>query len=163
MKIIFCIWILIISCDVSSEIYSWRDEKGKMHFGERPPGKEANVSVEKIIVETVNASEAIKVTPYGKSRQKMYPLKNNVSKQKLVNKTDLGTQQKYDCSAAKNYYREITTFTRTGASKSVVVLYQEDGTMMSRREQDNHAEQYREEANSRGCKIKKGKGLRSSK
>ena len=60
---LIAVWILIIGSSNAAEVYSWVDENGKRHFGDRPPeNEEQQQTVEKKRVEIQNIDKGYPFT-----------------------------------------------------------------------------------------------------
>ena len=59
MRLILCMTMLATSLVASGDIYQWRDDNGKLHFGDRPPEQ---ASSEKVTPKTSPAMQELNIT-----------------------------------------------------------------------------------------------------
>ncbi|WNO11041.1 DUF4124 domain-containing protein [Teredinibacter sp. KSP-S5-2] len=129
----------------AGEIYTWKDENGKVHFGDRQQHKEA----QKVEQTETNSSEAVEFRP---------PLYNTVTTKPAqpVEQNELVEI----CKKAAEDYRKLSSSEFKEGVRHVLVLETDDGKMLTRREQNRLAEEFRKRHNAMGCDIKQAEKLK---
>lgn len=137
-----------LSTIISAEIYQWRDENGKLHFGDMPPEKQ---KTEKVELEPLNISDEVRVDEKRKTRERNEQLIEKQKKEDEKSSVNVESLAK-KCKRAEKKYIELKWGESPTASHTV--LTGDDGKAISRKRQNEIAEKIRRDANSRGCNIK---------
>lgn len=155
--------LLSYSCVTTAEIYKWYDENGKLHFGDRLPEDMSKKEAEVIEVKPAGGTNPEQPPQATKSRSYSYtpPVKPKKSQPREPQKESHQDQLKKFCAEAQAEYSKYSTFNHKDGGYEVWVLKDDNGKMLSRREQDELAEKYRAKVNRKGCKIQRSPGLRT--
>ena len=162
----FIIYLMLLTSiavpDVfTEEVYSWRDEKGKLHFGDRPPEKEEKQKVEVEMHDISSPNIADKV----KAKRRYYSGKGKKYTAQSGKNVNRAVDPEY-CKSSEKEYVNLTTFYhvwyegRGNRAFPKKVLYDANQKPLSRVEQNKIAESIRAEANTRGCYIRQTSGLK---
>lgn len=133
--------VTLCSSITSAEIYQWRDDKGKLYISDAPP---PGVKTETVELPPLNLSEELKI----RRRPDNYadePEPHEIEQQQAFKKA---------CEKARKRYVKL----KWGESRgSRHVVLQRDGKTISRREQNEIAEEFRKKMGAKGCQFQEKK------
>ncbi len=134
-----CVLPFIWSPPVVSEMYQWVDEHGKVQFSDRKPPE---IEADKVEVKPLNVADEVEV------RKPLVPQETYAPVESLDDKRK--QKLKKFCKKMKKEYIKLT-WGQSGSTTHTVLT--RDGKAISRREQNQLAEQFRKKANNKGCRI----------
>lgn len=146
IRSLLCVYLITFPfISQAGEIYTWKDENGKVHFGDRQQHKEAK----KIDQPETNASQAVEFRPplYNTATTKPAP---SIEQNELVE----------ICKKAAEEYRKLSSSEFKEGVRHVWVMESPDGKKLTRREQNRLAEEFRKRHNAMGCSIKQAEKLK---
>jgi hypothetical protein len=90
--------LLLISAAVSAEVYKWVDDKGEVHYGDRPKGdQDAPISIDTSSASKADAQESEKA----KTQKLIDAMDKSRKEQAKLNKKKLADQRKQDDKCLK--------------------------------------------------------------
>ncbi|MFL0808772.1 MAG: DUF4124 domain-containing protein [Agarilytica sp.] len=147
----FFVFVLLILPPVvtAAEIYQWRDEKGKLHFGDTPPESEQS---EQVDLAPINTADTVKVDPTRKRIEENEKLIQAQQKRDESGSLKKKRALSDKCKKIENDYIDLKW--GKSATAEHTVLTDDNGKAISRKKQNELAEKLRKDANARGCHIK---------
>ena len=111
MKVIIVpiLLIILVPFAVMAEVYKWKDEHGRVHYGDRPNGQDAD----EIVIEekTGSPDHDKKKTIDRKVKQErllqLYAEEREQKKQEKIDQQNEKITRKNTCNKARNYHKEI--------------------------------------------------------
>lgn len=111
MKAIIVPTLLIILFPVSavSEVYKWKDEHGRVHYGDRPNGQEADEIIIEENTSLPNHEQKRKIDRKVKQERllQLYAEEREQKKQEKIDQQNEKITRKNTCNKARNYHKEI--------------------------------------------------------
>ena len=162
MKLCFCIFMMLVGFAplVSlAEIYRWQDADGKWHFSDDKRHAAQTEEVESVELGAINTADKVAVDYDRERREQLRLEQEQASQAKSEQQEPPRTKDSY-CSKVEERYIKLTDFYTGDPDHVAIVLVDENNKPISRREQDELAEELRSEANSKGCQIAQTKGVR---
>lgn len=136
--------MVILSPMAYAEIYQWRDANGKLHFSDSPP---PDAQAEKKELPSINVSDSVEIDHAAQRRSEH---QKNQKKKALQENTKTKAELAKKCKALEKEYIDLKWGKSQKAEHTVLTR---DGKAISRREQNEIAEKFREESNRMGCDI----------
>jgi len=99
--ILYGLGLILLSSFCYGEIYQWRDKKGNLHFGDRPPIDVDNHEV-KVKINSYDTVEVIDGSAWAEQRNQKNKNRKKNSKQIIM----YSTQWCIACKKAKKYFRK---------------------------------------------------------
>ncbi len=140
----FLFFLFVVSPSVVAEIYQWRDENGKLHFSDSPPPE---AKAEKKELQSINVGDSLEIDHDAIRRSEH---QKNQKKKTQQEKTNPKTELAQKCKALEKEYIDLKWGKSHDAEHTVLTR---NGKAISRREQNEIAEKFRQASNRRGCNI----------
>ncbi len=138
---VLCLLVSFLASTVAvAEMYQWRDKNGKLQFSDRKP---PDVEAETVKVEALNIADELETRQPLAPQEHYHAIESHETKRK--------NKLKKIC---KNIQKEYIDLKGGTSARSKHTVLTREGKVISRREQNEIAEQFRQKANQKGCNIK---------
>ena len=159
---VFIMFISFVPLISVAEIYRWQDADGKWHFSDEKRHAAQAEKVESVELGPMNTADKVTVD-YDRERREQLRLEQEralqAEREQQEQQKKHRSQDDY-CSRVEQEYIKLTDFYTGDPDHVAIVLVDENNKPISRREQDRQAEEFRLEANAKGCRIAQTKGVR---